>query len=48
MGGGDHRRCRRQQIVDFARLYGRTKRSFIRVGYGFSRSRNGAAQLFMR
>jgi len=33
-------------ILDFARLYGRTKRSFIRVGYGFSRSRNGAAQLF--
>ncbi|HZT88999.1 MAG TPA: molybdopterin-dependent oxidoreductase, partial [Stellaceae bacterium] len=33
-------------IVDFARLYGRTRRSFIRVGYGFSRSRNGAAQLF--
>jgi anaerobic selenocysteine-containing dehydrogenase len=32
-------------IVDFARLYGRTKKSFIRVGYGFSRSRNGAAQL---
>ncbi len=27
-----------QQIVDFARLYGRTKRSYIRVGYGFSRS----------
>ncbi|HUK10831.1 MAG TPA: molybdopterin oxidoreductase family protein [Stellaceae bacterium] len=34
------------QIIDFARLYGRTQRSFIRVGYGFSRSRNGAAQLF--
>ena len=33
-------------IVDFARLYGRTKRSYIRVGYGFSRSRNGAAQVF--
>jgi anaerobic selenocysteine-containing dehydrogenase len=33
-------------IVDFARLYGRTPRSYIRVGYGFSRSRNGAAQLF--
>jgi anaerobic selenocysteine-containing dehydrogenase len=33
-------------IIDFARLYGRTKRSYIRVGYGFSRSRNGAAQLF--
>ncbi|HEY1259110.1 MAG TPA: molybdopterin-dependent oxidoreductase, partial [Stellaceae bacterium] len=33
-------------IVDFARLYGRTRKSYIRVGYGFSRSRNGAAQLF--
>jgi len=33
-------------IVDFARLYGRTKRSYLRIGYGFSRSRNGAAQLF--
>jgi anaerobic selenocysteine-containing dehydrogenase len=33
-------------IVDFARLYGRTKRSFIRLGYGFSRSRNGAMQVF--
>jgi anaerobic selenocysteine-containing dehydrogenase len=31
------------QIEDFAQLYGRTKRSFIRIGYGFSRSRNGAA-----
>jgi anaerobic selenocysteine-containing dehydrogenase len=35
-----------EQIVDFARLYGRTRRSYIRIGYGFSRSRNGAAQLF--
>ena len=34
------------EIFDFTRLYGRTKRSYIRVGYGFSRSRNGAAQLF--
>ena len=34
------------QIIDFARLYGRTRRSFIRLGYGFSRSRNGAAQVF--
>lgn len=34
-----------QEIVDFARLYGRTKNAFMRVGYGFSRSRNGAAQL---
>jgi anaerobic selenocysteine-containing dehydrogenase len=35
-----------QAIVDFARLYGGTQRSFIRIGYGFSRSRNGSAQLF--
>ena len=34
------------EIIEFARLYGRTRRSYIRVGYGFSRSRNGAAQLF--
>jgi anaerobic selenocysteine-containing dehydrogenase len=34
-----------ETIVAFAREYGRTKRSFIRVGYGFSRSRNGAAQV---
>ena len=34
-----------QRIVDFARLYGRTRRSYIRVGSGFSRSRNGAANL---
>jgi anaerobic selenocysteine-containing dehydrogenase len=34
------------EILGFARLYGRTKRSYIRVGYGFSRSRNGSAQLF--
>jgi len=31
------------EIVDFARLYGRTQRAFLRVGYGFSRSRNGAS-----
>ncbi|MBX6322558.1 MAG: molybdopterin oxidoreductase family protein [Rhodospirillaceae bacterium] len=30
------------EIVDFARLYGRTKASFLRLGYGFSRARNGA------
>jgi anaerobic selenocysteine-containing dehydrogenase len=34
------------EIVDFALLYGRTRRSFIRLGYGFSRSRNGAVQMF--
>ena len=36
----------KDEITSFARLYGSTKRSYIRVGYGFSRSRNGAAQLF--
>ncbi len=33
------------QITDFARLYGRTKRSFLRCHHGFSRSRNGAANM---
>lgn len=32
-------------IRDVARLYGRTKRSYIRVGYGFTRSRNGSANM---
>jgi anaerobic selenocysteine-containing dehydrogenase len=35
-----------EQIVEFARLYGTTKRSFIRLGYGFTRQRNGAMQMF--
>ncbi|MFQ5784189.1 MAG: molybdopterin oxidoreductase family protein [Alphaproteobacteria bacterium] len=34
-----------REIVDFARLYGETERAYIRVGYGFSRSRNGAANI---
>ncbi len=34
-----------EAIEGFARLYGSHKRSFIRVGYGFSRSRNGAANV---
>ncbi|HEX6977689.1 MAG TPA: molybdopterin oxidoreductase family protein [Alphaproteobacteria bacterium] len=33
------------QIVTFARLYGQTKRSYLRLGYGFSRARNGAASM---
>lgn len=33
------------QIVEFARLWGSTKRAFLRCGYGFARSRNGAAQM---
>ncbi len=32
-------------IRRFARLYGKTKRSFIRLGYGHSRSRNGAMSM---
>src|SRR5260370_7033750 len=35
-----------QAISEFARLYGRTRRSFIPIGYGFSPSRNGRAHLF--
>jgi anaerobic selenocysteine-containing dehydrogenase len=33
------------QIEAFARLYCETERAYIRVGYGFSRMRNGAANL---
>lgn len=33
------------EIVEFARLYGGTPRSFLRLGYGFTRSRNGAANM---
>ena len=32
-------------IVDLARLIGRTARTYIRLGYGFTRSRNGAANM---
>ncbi|MCP4491686.1 MAG: molybdopterin oxidoreductase family protein [Gammaproteobacteria bacterium] len=32
-------------IMAFARMYGKTSRSFIRIGYGFTRSRNGAANM---
>ena len=34
-----------ETIVEFARLYGRHQRSFIRCHHGFSRSRNGAANM---
>ena len=33
------------QIIEFARLYGSTKKSYIRCHHGFSRSRNGAANM---
>jgi len=34
-----------EEIEAFARKVGQTKRSFFRLGYGFTRSRNGAAQM---
>lgn len=34
-----------EQIIEFARLYGRTPNSFLRLGYGFTRQRNGAAAM---
>ena len=34
-----------ETIENFATLYGTTPRSFIRAGYGFARSRNGAANM---
>ncbi len=33
------------EIESFARLIGTTKRSFFRVGYGFTRTRNGAVNM---
>jgi anaerobic selenocysteine-containing dehydrogenase len=33
------------EIVAFARLYGGAKRSYLRLGYGFSRQRNGAVNM---
>lgn len=33
------------EIEAFARLVGQTKRAFFRLGYGFTRGRNGAAQM---
>ena len=34
-----------KEIEDFAALYCRTPRAFIRMGYGFARSRNGAVAM---
>ncbi|MBN9004752.1 MAG: molybdopterin oxidoreductase family protein [Rhizobiales bacterium] len=34
-----------EEIEAFARAVGQTKRTFVRLGYGFTRSRNGAAQM---
>lgn len=34
-----------EEIEAFAKLYGETDRTYIRVGYGFARSRNGAVNM---
>ena len=34
-----------EQIVAFARAYGATRKSFIRAGFGFTRTRNGASAM---
>jgi len=34
-----------EEIVSFARAYGQTPRTFLRIGYGMSRNRNGAANV---
>ncbi len=33
------------QIIEFAELYGRTPQAFLRLGHGFTRSRNGALSM---
>ena len=33
------------QIEEFAKLYGTTQRAFLRLGYGFARTRNGPANM---
>ncbi len=37
--------CPVETIEEFAKLVGATKRAFFRLGYGFSRSRNGAVNM---
>ncbi len=34
-----------EEIVAFARLYGATERAYIRLGFGFTRQRNGAVNM---
>jgi anaerobic selenocysteine-containing dehydrogenase len=34
-----------EEIIAFARLYGQSEKSFLRIGYGLSRSRNGAVNM---
>ena len=44
MGVGDHRLRRSRPSRNSPGSIGATKRAFFRLGYGFSRSRNGAGQ----
>ena len=44
LGGGDHRASGRRDR-GFRRLVGKTKRTFFRLGYGFTRQRNGAVNM---
>jgi anaerobic selenocysteine-containing dehydrogenase len=44
VGRGDYRPPV-AEIEAFARLWGSTKRAYLRLGYGFTRSRNGAAAM---
>ncbi|MGE0009160.1 MAG: molybdopterin-dependent oxidoreductase [Parvibaculaceae bacterium] len=37
--------CPAAEIEAFARLIGETKRTYLRIGYGFTRSRNGSANM---
>ncbi|MGE0238179.1 MAG: molybdopterin-dependent oxidoreductase [Parvibaculaceae bacterium] len=37
--------CPASEIEAFAKLIGETKRSYLRIGYGFTRSRNGSANM---
>jgi anaerobic selenocysteine-containing dehydrogenase len=37
--------CPASEIEAFARLIGETKRNYLRIGYGFTRSRNGSANM---
>jgi len=34
-----------EEIISFSRLYGQSKKSFLRIGYGMTRSRNGAVNM---
>lgn len=34
-----------EEIVSFARLYGKHRKSYLRVGFGFTRQRNGSAAM---